>query len=108
VLPTDLIAAGCALDENLRQPTTAQRDDERRRIIGSGEAVTAVNTAGGEIGARAWRWDVDDAGQPRTIVVLVSGQAHAEQSVRAEVAAALETRGRFVVEGSSEKGVRAG
>jgi hypothetical protein len=66
--------------------------------IAGGEAVTAVNVAGGEIDARAWRWDVDDAGAARTVVVQVTGQAESEQPMRPEVAAALETRGRSVVE----------
>ena len=42
-----------------------------RRVVGDGEAVTAVNGEGGEIDAQAWRWEVEERGEAHSLVIQV-------------------------------------
>jgi hypothetical protein len=67
-----------------------------REVIDGPESVTALNADDAEIDARAWRWGISEAGTRLDLVVQVTGQARAEG--RAEVPAALETRGRSIVD----------
>jgi hypothetical protein len=70
----------------------------QRRITGGGDAVSPVNADGGDIDSHAWRWEVDDRGQATTVVVQVTGPATSANPVHPEVAAALQSRGRSVVD----------
>jgi hypothetical protein len=67
-----------------------------REVLDGPESVTAVNADGAEIDARAWRWGIAEAGVRVDLVVQVTGQA--EAGGRAEARAAVETRGRSVVD----------
>lgn len=53
-----------------------------RRVVGDGEAVTAVNAEGGEIDAQAWRWEVEERGAAHSLVIQVTGQAAAGNDIR--------------------------
>ncbi|SRR6266849_10999309 len=69
-----------------------------RRVVGDGEAVTAVNGEGGEIDAQAWRWELEERGEAHSLVIQVTGQAAAGNDVRPEVGRAIESRGRTLVD----------
>lgn len=67
-----------------------------REILDGPESVTAVNADGAEIDGRAWRWGIAEAGARLDLAVQVTGQA--ESGGRVEARAAVETRGRSVVD----------
>jgi hypothetical protein len=69
-----------------------------RRVVGDGEAVTAVNAEGGEIDAQAWRWEVEERGEARSLIIQVTGPAAAGNDVRSEVNLAIESHGRSIVD----------
>jgi hypothetical protein len=69
-----------------------------RRVLGGGEAVTAVSAEGAELDARAWRWEVEERGEAHSLVIQVTGQAAAGNDVRPEVSVAIESRGRSIVD----------
>lgn len=91
-----LIEAAVLTERERLEAGVTVPDVPAHEVLDGPESVTAVNADGAEIDAYAWRWGISEAGTRLDLVVQVTGQAQAEG--REEARAAIETRGRSIVD----------